>query len=108
MVPIVDHLADEVCNLVFEFDVRLAADGVGQVGFRTVAEDGAAVGFGGVALFFELVEVAADGFLRDLIVGSKLADQNALFGAEFCRISFLRSIANMVCPFASAIFVAAD
>ena len=85
MVPIVDHLADEVCNLVFEFDVRLAADGVGQVGFRTVAEDGAAVGFGGVALFFELVEVAADGFLRDLIVGSKLADQNALFGAEFLQ-----------------------
>ena len=34
---------------------------------------------------FELVEVAADGFLRDLIVGSKLADQNALFGAEFLQ-----------------------
>ena len=85
MVPIVDHLADEVCNLVFEFDVRLAADGVGQVGFRTVAEDGAAVGFGGVALFFELVEVAADGFLRDLIVRSKLADQKALFVAEILQ-----------------------
>ena len=93
MVPIVDHLADEVGNLVFEFDVRLAADGVGQVGFCAVAEDGAAVGFGGVALFFELVEVAADGFLCDLIVSGKLADQNALFGAEFLPFS-ARSMAT--------------
>ena len=32
-----------------------------------------------------LPDGAADGFLRDLIVGSKLADQNALFGAEFLQ-----------------------
>ena len=55
MITVVYHLTDKVRDLVLELDVGLAADGVGEVGFGAVAEDGAAVGLCGIALLFELV-----------------------------------------------------
>ena len=91
MITVVYHLADKVRNLVLEFDVRLTADGVGEVGFGAVAEDGTAVGLCGVALLFELVKIAADGFLSDLIVRGKLADKNALVSAQLLQ--------NFIFPF---------
>ena len=91
MVAVVYHLTDKVCDLVLELDVRLTADGVGEVGFGAVAEDGTAVGLCGIALLFELVKIAADGFLRDLIVRGKLADKNALVGAQLLQ--------NFIFPF---------
>ena len=56
--------------------------GIGQVCLRAVAEDRAAVGLGGVSFLFQLVQIAADRLLRDMIIGSKVADEDALLGAE--------------------------
>ena len=91
MVAVVYHLTDKVRDLVLELDVGLAADGVGEVGLGAVAEDGAAVGLCGIALLFELVEVAANGLLGDLIVRGKLADKDALIGAQLLQ--------NFIFPF---------
>ena len=82
MVAVFDQIADKAGNGVLGLYVRLVADGIRQIGLCAVAPDRAAVGFGGVALFFQLVEVAADGLLSHVIVQGKLADQHALVGAE--------------------------
>ena len=85
MVAVLDEAAGQRGDLVFGVHVGLVADGVGQIRLRAVAEDRAAVGLGRVALFFQLVQVAADRLLRDVIILGKIADEHTLLGAELVQ-----------------------
>ena len=85
MVAVLHDGADELGDLILRLNIRLVADGVGEVSFGAVAENGAAVCFRCVALAFELVEVAADGLLRDAVVGGKLTDKHALLGTQLSQ-----------------------
>ena len=91
MVTVVDQRADQLRDLRLGVYVRLVADGVGEVGLGAVAENCAAVGLSGEALLFQLVQITADGLLRDAVVGCKLADEHALLRAELSE--------NLVFPF---------
>ena len=82
VVAVLNEVADEIGDDLLGLDVGLVADSVGQVGLRAVAEDRTAVGLGGVALFFQLVEIAADGFFRHVVILGQLADENALLVAQ--------------------------
>ena len=85
VVAVLDEAAGQRGDLVFGLHVGLVADGVGQIRLRAVAEDRAAVGLGRVALFFQLVQVAADRLLRDVIILGKIADEHTLLGAELVQ-----------------------
>ena len=82
MVAVFDQRGGEERDLRLGVDVCLVPDGIGHVRLCAVAENGAAVGLCGVALFFQLIQVAADGLLRDVIVCGKIADKHALLGAQ--------------------------
>ena len=85
VVAVLDEAAGQRGDLGFGLHVGLVADGVGQIRLRAVAEDRAAVGLGRVALFFQLVQVAADRLLRDVIILGKIADEHTLLGAELVQ-----------------------
>ena len=82
MVAVLYEAAGNGCDLIFRIHVGLVPDGIGQVCLRAVAEDRAAVGLGGVSFLFQLVQIAADRLLRDMLIGGKVADEDALLGAE--------------------------
>ena len=82
VVAVLNEVADEIGDDLLGLDVGLVADSVGQVGLRAVAEDRTAVGLGGVALFFQLVQIAAYGFFRHVVILGQLADEDALLVAQ--------------------------
>lgn len=82
VVAVLNEVADEIGDDLLGLNIGLVADSVGQVGLRAVAEDRAAVGLGGVALFFQLVQIAADGFFRHVVILGQLADEDALLVAQ--------------------------
>lgn len=95
MVAVLYEAAGNGCDLIFRFHVGLVPDGIGQVCLRAVAEDRAAVGLGGVSFLFQLVQIAADRLLRDMIIGGKVADEDALLGAELVEDLIFLSIASI-------------
>lgn len=96
MVAVLYEAAGNGCDLIFRFHVSLVPDGIGQVCLRAVAEDRAAVGLGGVSFLFQLVQIAADRLLRDMIIGGKVADEDALLGAELVEDLIFLSIASIL------------
>ena len=82
VVAVLNEVGHKVSDDLLSLNVCLVADSVGQVGLRAVAEDRTAVGLGGVALFFQLVQIAADGFFRHVVILGQLADENALLVAQ--------------------------
>ena len=82
MVAVLNEMAGNGSDLIFCFHVGLVPDGIGQVCLRAVAENRTAVGLGGVALLFQLVQIAANCFLCNVIILGKVADKYTLFRAQ--------------------------
>ena len=85
MVTVLNETAGNGSNLIFCIHVGLVPDGIGQVCLRAVAENRTAVGLGGVALLFQLVQIAANCFLCNVIILGKVADKYTLFRAQLVQ-----------------------
>jgi len=88
MITVADLAADQGADGIFCFYICFISDGITQVCFGAVVPNGSTVGFGGIAFFFELVQITANGFFRNSVMRCKLRNNNTLLRSEFIHDFF--------------------